>query len=106
MIKEKLNHDHLLALPNFAKTFKAECDSSGLGIDPVHLQERQPIACFSEKLCGAALKYPTYDKELYALVQALETWQHYLCPKEFVIHTNHESLKKLKAQHKLNKRHA
>jgi hypothetical protein len=61
---------------------------------------------FSEKLSGAALNYPTYDKELYALVRALETWQHYLWPKEFVIHTDHESLKHLKGQHKLNKRHA
>lgn len=50
--------------------------------------------------------YPTYDKELYALIRALQTWQHYLWPKEFVIHTDHESLKHLKGQHKLNKRHA
>jgi hypothetical protein len=59
-------------------------------------EEKQPIAYFSEKLNGAALNYQTYDKELYALVRALETWQHYLWPKEFVIHTNHESLKHLK----------
>ena len=37
------------------------------------MKEKQPIACFSEKLNGAALNYPTYDKELYALVRALET---------------------------------
>ncbi|GKV46464.1 hypothetical protein SLEP1_g53445 [Rubroshorea leprosula] len=55
---------------------------------------------------GAALNYPTYDKEMYALVRALETWQHYLWPKEFVIHTDHESLKHLKGQGKLNRRHA
>ena len=55
---------------------------------------------------GARLKYPTYDKEMYALVHALKTWQHYLLPKEFVIHTDHESLKPLKGQNKLNKRHA
>uniref|UniRef100_A0A2N9HY26 Integrase catalytic domain-containing protein n=1 Tax=Fagus sylvatica TaxID=28930 RepID=A0A2N9HY26_FAGSY len=69
-------------------------------------EEKRPIAYFSEKLNGAALNYPTYDKELYALVRALETWQHYLWPKEFVIHTDHESLKHLKGQGKLNKRHA
>ena len=70
------------------------------------MQDKRPIAFFSEKLGGAALNYPTYDKELYALVRALETWQHYLWPKEFVIHTDHESLKHLKGQGKLNKRHA
>ncbi|PKI40336.1 hypothetical protein CRG98_039265 [Punica granatum] len=31
------------------------------------ITEGRPIAYFSEKLSGAALKYPTYDKELYAL---------------------------------------
>ena len=33
-------------------------------------------------------------------------WQHYLMPKEFVIHTDHESLKHIKGQGKLNRRHA
>lgn len=42
---------------------------------------------------------------MYALVRALENWQHYLWPKEFVIHTDHESLKHLKGQQRLNKRH-
>ena len=54
---------------------------------------------------GVALNYFTYDRELYALVCALQTWQHYLLPKEFVIHSDYESLKYLKGQGKLNKRH-
>ncbi|KAK7410373.1 hypothetical protein VNO78_01106 [Psophocarpus tetragonolobus] len=61
---------------------------------------------FSEKLNGAPLNYPTYDKEFYALIRALQTWEHYLAPKEFVIHSDHESLKYLRGQGKLNKRHA
>ena len=69
------------------------------------MQERRPVAYFSEKLSGVALNYPTYDKELYALVRTLKTWQHYLWPKEFVIHTDYESLKYLKSQHKLSRRH-
>ncbi|GMI79947.1 hypothetical protein HRI_001664000 [Hibiscus trionum] len=52
------------------------------------------------------LNYPTYDKEMYALVRTIETWQHYLWPKEFIIHTDHEALKHIRGQHKLNKRHA
>jgi len=76
---------------------------SRLGIDAVLMQEKWPIAYFSEKLNGAALNYPTYDKELYALVRALENWQHYLWPRKFVIYTDHKSLKYLKSQGKLNK---
>jgi hypothetical protein len=105
-IKERLCSAPVLALPNFNKTFEIECDASGIGIGAVLMQDRRPIAFFSEKLSGASLKYPTYDKELYALVRALETWQHYLWPREFVIHTDHESLKHLKGQGKLNQRHA
>ena len=105
-IKERLCGAPLLALPNFFKTFEIECDASGIGIGAVLMQEKWPIAYFSEKLNGAAWNYPTYDKELYALVRALETWQHYLWPKEFVIRTDHESLKHMKGQDKLNIRHA
>ncbi len=40
------------------------------------------------------------------MVRVLETWQHYLWPKEFVIHFDHESLKHIRGQEKLNKCHA
>ncbi|OMO51981.1 reverse transcriptase [Corchorus capsularis] len=105
-LKDKLTNAPLLVLPNFNNTFEIECDASGVGIGAVLMQGGKPVAYFSEKLNGAALNYPTYDKELYALVRALQTWQHYLWPKEFVIHTDHESLKYLRGQQKLNKRHA
>lgn len=105
-LKEKLSSTPLLSLPNFEDIFEIECDASGIGIRAILIQEQKPIMYFSEKLNGAALNYPTYDKELYALVRALQTWQHYLWPKEFVIHIVHESLKHLKGQDKLNRRHA
>jgi hypothetical protein len=105
-LKMKLTTAPLLALPDFGKTFEIECDASGVGIGGVLMQERRPIAYFSEKLSGPTLNYSVYDKELYALVRGLETWQHYLLPKEFVIHLDHESLKHLKGQLKLNRRHA
>ena len=105
-LKDSLCSAPVLALPDFSRTFEIECDASGVGIGAVLMQEGKPIAYFSEKLNGAALNYPTYDKELYALKRALENWQHYLWPKQFVIHTDHQSLKHIKGQGKLNKRHA
>lgn len=106
LLKDKLCSAPILRLPDFSNTFELECDASGIGIGAVLTQDRQPIAYFSEKLKAAQLNYSTYDKELLALVRALEVWQHYLLPKEFVIHTDHESLKWLNGQGKLNKRHA
>ena len=105
-LKLMLSSSPLLQLPNFDKAFEIECDASGVGIGGVLMQEGKPLAYFSKKLKGASLRYSTYDKELYALVRVLAHWQHYLWHKEFVIRTDHESLKHLKGQSKLNKRHA
>ncbi|KAG8481073.1 hypothetical protein CXB51_025807 [Gossypium anomalum] len=106
LLKDHLTNAPLLVLPDFDKTFEIECDASGIEIGAVLTQEGKPVAYFSEKLSGAPLNYPTYDKEMYALIRALETWQHYLWPKDFVIHSDHESLKHIKGQHKLTKRHS
>ena len=105
-LKSKLTQSPILALPNFERAFELECDASGVGIGAVLIQDNRPIAYFSEKLKGAQLNYSVYDKELYALVRALQTWQHYLWPREFVIRSDHESLKYLQSQGKLSKRHA
>ncbi|RDX75477.1 Retrovirus-related Pol polyprotein from transposon 17.6, partial [Mucuna pruriens] len=94
LLKDKLTNALVLCLPIFYKTFEIECDASGIGIGA----ESKPIAYFSEKPSGAALNYSTYDKELYAL--------HYLWLREFIIHFDHQSLKFLKSQGKLQKRHA
>jgi hypothetical protein len=77
-----------------------------IAMSSIILQKKKLIAYFSKKLNGAILNYSTYDKELYAYVKTLEIWQHYLRPKEFVIHINHKSLKHLKGQRKLNRWYA
>ncbi|KAF3630335.1 putative 60S ribosomal protein L7-3-like [Capsicum annuum] len=105
-LKAMLISAPLLQLLNFDKTFEVECDASKVSIGVVLMQELKPIAYFSEKLKGETLNYSTYDLELYALIRALTTWQHYLWPTEFVIRMDHESLKHLRAQDKLNRRHA
>ncbi|XP_074278621.1 uncharacterized protein LOC141602215 [Silene latifolia] len=105
-VKRKLCSGPVLALPDFNKLFEVECDASGVGIGAVLLQEKRPIAYFSEKLNGARLNYSTYDKEFYAIVRALDHWSHYLRPKPFILHSDHEALKHIHGQQKLNQRHA
>ena len=105
-IKRKLCEAPILALPDFTRPFEVECDASGVGIGAVLVQGKRPIAYFSEKLGGARLNYSTYDKEFYAIVKALDHWSHYLRPNHFILHSDHESLKNINGQLKLNPRHA
>ena len=85
--------------------FKVACDTSRIGIGGVLAQEGHPVAYFSEKLNDARQRYSTYDKEFYAVIQALRYWRHYLLPHEFVLFSDHEALKYIYSQKKLNARH-
>ncbi|XP_074278615.1 uncharacterized protein LOC141602208 [Silene latifolia] len=105
-IKQLMCNTPILKLPDFDQLFEVECDASGVGIGAVLIQSQKPVAYFSEKLNGAKLKYSTYDKEFYAIIRALMHWNHYLKPKPFVLHSDHEALKYINGQHKLNFRHA
>ena len=104
-LKEHMTRAPVLCLPDFSKVFEVTCDASGVGIGGVLSQESHPIAFFSEKLNDARLRYSTYDKEFYAVIQALRHWRHYLLHQEFVLFSDHEALKFLHAQKKLNARH-
>ncbi|RDX85949.1 Retrovirus-related Pol polyprotein from transposon 17.6, partial [Mucuna pruriens] len=69
-------------------------------------QERAFQGSCSYKKAIQLLTFSEKLKELYALVSGLQIWQHYVLPKEFVIHSDHEALKNLRGQGKLNKKHA
>ena len=67
----------------------------------VLMQHGKPICYHYKTFTNAVINYPTYDKELYALVQIIKKWKHYLMGKEMIIHTNHQPLKYLQPQNKL-----
>ena len=58
--------------------------ASGIGLGGVLLQDGKPVAYLSKKLSRPSLNYTTYDKELYALVRTLETWQDIYGPKNLL----------------------
>ena len=93
LIKEKLTTTLVLTLPDFAKTFEIECDANRIGIRAILSQERKLVVYFSEMLSEARQKWSTYHQELYAVFCALKTWETYLLPKEFIVYSDHQSLK-------------
>ena len=67
----------------------------------VLLQHGKLIVFNSETFNGVVTNYPTYEKELYALVQSVKKWKHYLMGKEMIIHIDHQLLQNLQLQTKL-----
>ncbi|CAA7060962.1 unnamed protein product [Microthlaspi erraticum] len=106
IIKHKLSTAPVIMLPDFSSPFELHCDASKLGIGAVLSQNGRPITFFSEKLAGARGRYSTYDVELYAMVQAIKHWRHYLFHQEFVLFTDHDALKHMSSQDKVSSRHA
>ena len=43
-------------------------------------------------------KCSTYQQELYAVFRALKIWELYLLPKEFIVYSDHQSLKHFRNQ--------
>jgi hypothetical protein len=91
-LKEKISTTPVLALLNLQQPFEIDKNANGYAIGAVLMQYNKPICYHSRNFNQDIVNYPTYDKELYALVQSIKKWKHYLLGKETIIHTYHQPL--------------
>ena len=104
LIKVKFCSASILAPSNFKSLFVVKCDANRVGICAVLTQATCPLTDSSEKMNGSRLNYSTQYKEFFAIVRALEQWNHYLKPKPFVLHPDHKALFDINSQHMWNRR--
>lgn len=112
-LKERLTSAAVLAHPDPACQYIVSTDASGFAISGVLMQDqadgsRRPVAYFSRKLNPAEKRYPTHDKELLAIVRAVEHWRCYLegSPHPVLLLSDHRSLQHLNTQPHLSDRQA
>ena len=77
-LKEIVETEPVLSLPDFDKPFEVHTDASDKAIGGVLVQEGHPVAYESRKLKDAEQRYSTHEKEMTAVVHCLEVWRHYL----------------------------
>lgn len=72
-----MNTTPVLSLPNFCEPFILETDSSDYGIGAVLMQNKQPIIFLSKTLGPKNAAMLTYEKEVLAIIIAVQKWRHY-----------------------------
>ncbi|GBG90326.1 hypothetical protein CBR_g50575 [Chara braunii] len=85
--------------------FVVTTDASQYGIGAVLQQDDgngyRPVEFMSARMPSEKVATSTYERELYALRQALEHWKHYLLGRHFKVYSDHETLRWLKTQTKM-----
>jgi hypothetical protein len=82
----------ILSLPNLQQSFEIETGAFDYVLGAVLSQHGHPVAYHSETISDTIRKYPTYDKEMYSIVQSCRQWKHYILGKKTIIHTDHKPL--------------
>ncbi|GBG82120.1 hypothetical protein CBR_g34401 [Chara braunii] len=82
--------------------FIVTTDASQYGIGVVLQQDDghgyRPVEFMSTRLPSDKVAASTYERELYALREALDHWRQYLLGRHFKVYSDHETLRWLKTQ--------
>jgi len=92
----------VLKLPDFDKDFEIHSDASDFAIGGVIVQDGRPVAFESKKLNETERRWPTHEKEMWAVIHCLKTWGHYIGSKDVVVWTDNVTLKYFTTQPKLS----
>nr|GEV02422.1 gypsy/Ty3 retroelement polyprotein [Tanacetum cinerariifolium] len=79
-LKQAMVNPSVLALPNFDKEFIIKTDASGVSVGAVLQQQGHPVAYLSKTLATKHQSLSAYEKELLAVVMALQKWRGLLQP--------------------------
>ena len=82
-LKARFSSAPVLAMPDLTRPFVVECDASDFATGAVLSQKGaddllHPVAFYSKSLNDAERNYEIHDKELLAIIRALDEWRHYL----------------------------
>src|SRR5260221_3283612 len=95
-LKTSLTQEPILVWPKFDEDFHLETDVSGLGIGAVLLQYvdgvKHPVLYASRKLLDRETRYSTIERELLAIIFAVQKFQLYLYGRRFWLETDHQPL--------------
>ena len=114
-LKSAVTSGPVLRHPDPSLPFTVESDASDFAIGAVLSQPAldnpailHPVAFFSRKLEPAERNYDVHDKELIAIICALEHWRHFLVGSSFIVPVfcDHRNLIFFQARRILKPRHA
>jgi hypothetical protein len=94
-LKQAMTNPPVLALLDMTKLFVIETDASGTDVGAMLMQEGHPIAFLSKALGLRQQALSAYEREMFAILQTVAKWKHYLWGRHFRIRTDHISLKHL-----------
>jgi hypothetical protein len=91
-MKQLLCYAPVLSFPDLQQPFEIEKDALDYVVRTVITQHDHSVSYNSDIVLDFVHKYPTYDKEMYSIVQSYHQWRHYILRKETIIHIDHKSL--------------